>query len=251
MSESPDQKAEPTRWAEFQRGSIDAYKAYLAGYPELLVHHNLLEGGHQELNFVVRLSQLFFGSVPHGRALDVGCGWGYMTSCLKDLGYEATGFDLSEDAIQVAQRQFMGVRYFQGDGAEPKRYFGGQEFDLILVREFHPFTRIDDPEFQLRIIRDYLDMLRDDGLMVIAHGRRGQHLDYRRVRLDLKHSAVKTAGPFYFSLMKRLKIPAANKGIIRAASIANELASLLLRKKYVEFFLLHKSNAQRCVSIAI
>ena len=36
--------------------------------------------------------------------LDIGCGWGQFTALMKESGYEATGLDISEKAIEMALR---------------------------------------------------------------------------------------------------------------------------------------------------
>lgn len=47
------------------------------------------------------------------RILDVGCGPGTLVGELAEAGYEATGFDISERAVELASRRFPASRFTQ------------------------------------------------------------------------------------------------------------------------------------------
>jgi MPBQ/MSBQ methyltransferase len=49
------------------------------------------------------------------RALDAGCGTGFQTAILLELGYETLGVDLSAGLLGVARRRCAGARLVQGD----------------------------------------------------------------------------------------------------------------------------------------
>jgi MPBQ/MSBQ methyltransferase len=49
------------------------------------------------------------------RALDAGCGTGFQTAILQELGYEALGVDLSAGLLRVARRRCAGAYLLQGD----------------------------------------------------------------------------------------------------------------------------------------
>jgi SAM-dependent methyltransferase len=49
------------------------------------------------------------------RALDAGCGTGFQTVILRELGYETLGVDLSAGLLAVARRRSAGARFVQGD----------------------------------------------------------------------------------------------------------------------------------------
>jgi SAM-dependent methyltransferase len=50
-----------------------------------------------------------------GRALDAGCGTGFQTAILEELGYETLGVDLSAALLGAAQRRCPEARLVQGD----------------------------------------------------------------------------------------------------------------------------------------
>ena len=49
------------------------------------------------------------------RALDAGCGTGFQTAILQELGYETLGVDLSAGLLRIARRRCVGARLLQAD----------------------------------------------------------------------------------------------------------------------------------------
>ncbi len=49
------------------------------------------------------------------RALDAGCGTGFQTAVLLELGYETIGVDVSAGLLDVARRRFAAASFLQGD----------------------------------------------------------------------------------------------------------------------------------------
>ncbi len=158
-------------WKIFGEKGNFAYREYLKGNKKLLENHNIVTNGEQEVNFSLSLAKVFFNISPCGKALDVGCGSGHMTQCFKKIGFETTGFDLAEDAVKIAKINFPEITFIKGDGTIPKKYFDARTFDLIHIREFHPFTRINDFEYQIRIIEEYMNILnklhKEDGVAIL------------------------------------------------------------------------------------
>jgi SAM-dependent methyltransferase len=53
-----------------------------------------------------------------GPVVDVGCGPGHVTACLRELGLDAFGIDLSPTMVEVARREHPGVRFEVGSMTE-------------------------------------------------------------------------------------------------------------------------------------
>ena len=93
---------------------VDAQRSYDAdapGYTETV--RGLLEG-----NPYLRASLALFAELVHtaggGPVADVGCGPGYVTRHLNDLGVNAFGIDLSPEMIAIACRDYPGLRFEVG-----------------------------------------------------------------------------------------------------------------------------------------
>src|SRR5512138_1827395 len=78
-----------------------------------------------------------------GRCLDVGCGGGRLVVALAEAGWTATGVDLSDDQLRVAQRRAGAVAeaLVQADAASLP--FAEGEFDAVVSTFTH--TDLDDP----------------------------------------------------------------------------------------------------------
>ena len=55
------------------------------------------------------------GLQPASAVLDVGCGTGYYSDLFRRLGYDCTGIDISEAAIDKARRQYPQTRFAVAD----------------------------------------------------------------------------------------------------------------------------------------
>jgi SAM-dependent methyltransferase len=75
---------------------------------------------------------------------DLGSGAGFTTAGLKRVWPDATvvGFELSEDAVAFARRQWPACSFRSG-AIRPDEPLAGGPFDVIICQEFYPFTRTD------------------------------------------------------------------------------------------------------------
>ena len=75
------------------------------------------------------------GSLPPGRALDLGCGAGRAAVWLAEHGWRVTGVDYSEVALQLARERRADLDWVLADvrAYEPER----AAFDLVLVLYVH------------------------------------------------------------------------------------------------------------------
>jgi SAM-dependent methyltransferase len=88
-----------------------SYDADAAGYAEQV--HGLLEA-----NPYLRASVALFADLVRdaggGAVADIGCGPGYVTGHLHDLGVDAFGIDLSPEMVAIARRDHPDVRFEVG-----------------------------------------------------------------------------------------------------------------------------------------
>lgn len=88
-----------------------SYDTDAAGYTEKV--RGLLDGSPY-----LRASLMLFAGLVRdaggGPVADVGCGPGYVTAYLHDLGVDAVGIDLSPEMIATAQRDYPNLRFEVG-----------------------------------------------------------------------------------------------------------------------------------------
>lgn len=197
-------------WHEFTQQSDRRYRAALdaGGDLRMLAPHNVVSGGDAELRTVLSMAASLVSAYPSGRALDVCCGAGFMARHLADAGFDVTGIDINADAIALATAQNPDCRFLTGDAARPDQVFCTERFDFILIREAHPFSRIDDFDMQFSLLSGYLRILNPGGLIVLAHARRGggmntRSFNYVEANRRLRADGFQTAGPYFLSLIKR------------------------------------------------
>ena len=80
--------------------------------------------------------------LPPGRLLDVGCGDGFWTSIFRELGFEATGVDLSAGGIEAARSRYPGIPFLVADADEALPFEPGS-FDVIFCRAISHFGEPD------------------------------------------------------------------------------------------------------------
>ena len=91
--------------------------------------------GHQ---LPVRLRELVEGeaAIPAGKALDVGCGTGDTTIYLAQHGWDATGIDFVERALEKArikgEREGANIRWLKADVTALGQYQLGGGFNLVV-----------------------------------------------------------------------------------------------------------------------
>lgn len=232
-------------WSIFTKDTAADYrKAYEKGDFSSAKGHSMVKGGNMEIRFALDIAKIYFNVEPTGRVLDVATGTGYMAHCWKNMGYEVTGFDILQESVDLARKSYPDIDFFQGDGTFPKRYFDHSAFNIVFIREFHPFSRLDDYDFQIRIIEDYLDILYDGGLLIIDQSRRLDcpNLNMERVRKDMSRKNVKTTPPLYYFPHKHLGIPPRLKIANIVLSLLTKIYSIARRRYPVELFLIHKSR---------
>jgi SAM-dependent methyltransferase len=120
------------------------------------------------LRFISSQEEMYYAVVKEikqnletkGTILDVGCGLGYLTYALHQSGYEATGIDISLEAIQQARKiygnYFVCDDFFLFKGSE-----GG--YDVICMLEL--IEHVDNPK---AYISKALMLLKPGGLLIVT-----------------------------------------------------------------------------------
>jgi hypothetical protein len=135
----PAEEAE-RRWGRvsaIRRGSPDREKIYWNGTFKL-------GGGPSD---PLRLLQKSIRKVAAGRALDPGMGRGRNGIWLASLGWDVTGYDISADALNVAQAyaEKAGVKVRTMESSHDKFDFGTNQWDLIVCS--YNFMDLTDPKW--------------------------------------------------------------------------------------------------------
>lgn len=86
------------------------------------------------------------GAVEGRTCLDVGCGWGRLAVLLKHLGAaDVTGVDQVSELIDAHRRARPGIRWIEGNAADPAFVGGLPEVDLLFaveILQYVPFEPI-------------------------------------------------------------------------------------------------------------
>src|SRR5262245_45685691 len=86
------------------------------------------------------LAETVKGRTP-GKALDIGMGQGRNSMFLAELGWEVTGFDISDVAVKQAQAeaQKRGLKIDAKVGDVDKFDYGKQKWDLVVGMYMHEY----------------------------------------------------------------------------------------------------------------
>lgn len=137
-------------------------------YKENLQHHENIPWAKMEANpFLVAYLQ---NNLPNGKALVVGCGLGDDAIALSEAGFDVTGIDVSQSAIDICHERFdgFGVTFLVQDIFElPESMLGAYDF------VFEAFTIQSLPlVFRDKIITAISSLVAKDGhLLAISHGK--------------------------------------------------------------------------------
>ena len=92
-----------------------------ARFDAMAAEYDVLEPWYEHLyarlHAIVRVALAAGDRVP-GRALDAGCGHGFQTALLKELGWDTHGIDLAGELLALARRRVGGAAFARADIAQ-------------------------------------------------------------------------------------------------------------------------------------
>jgi len=125
--------------------------------------------GHRDDEDAERLVSLILSTLdvkPGGRVLDVGCGRGRHARMFARRGYEVTGLDLAERALDAASRQAadegLDITFLHGDMRKP---VAEDAFDLV-VNLFTAFGYFHERAEHIRALIAMVTAVRPGGFVV-------------------------------------------------------------------------------------
>lgn len=95
----------------------------------------------------------------NGKVLDIGCAHGFLLNYLQGHGFECSGLDISQYAVDYAQKKFN-IPIKLGDINNMN--YEAKEFDVIIMLDV--IEHMPDPLKTLQILNKYL---KDDGILII------------------------------------------------------------------------------------
>ena len=130
--------------------------SYLAGSYDLLNSHFDYEKYAAFIDSEIRACE----SVRSSLALDLGCGTGKMTFALRDLGYDMTGVDISDEMLSYAKdlcydREISDVLWLCQDMREFELY-GTVDACVSCLDSVNYLTKISDVEKCFSLVHNYL-----------------------------------------------------------------------------------------------
>ena len=96
------------------------------------------------------------------RVLDVGCGTGFLSTILAELGFEVFAIDISKEMLKIAKSKAKGLYITFESGDAEALPFRDKTFDAVVER--HVLWTLTNPE---KAIEEWVRVLKDDGVLVL------------------------------------------------------------------------------------
>ncbi len=153
--------------ASIQKGS----KWFTTWFDTPLYEKLYADRDQQEAVDMIDLLGKLLPTKGYSKVLDLGCGRGRHSIEFARRGYDVTGLDLSERALEIARqktkKEGLQVEFIQGDMRVPIQTEGQtQIFDLVL-NLFTTFGYFDDSADDERVVDAIAEMVRPQGWFVL------------------------------------------------------------------------------------
>lgn len=106
--------------------------------------------------------------IDNKAVLDIGSGTGFYINLWKKAGVkDLTGMDLTSVAVQNLEKNFPGIRFYEGDVSDNiSHLFGGKKFDVISAFDVL-FHVVDEDKFR-KAIANISGLIKKDGLFILS-----------------------------------------------------------------------------------
>lgn len=111
----------------------------------------------------LRLFAELIGEGEEGRVADVGCGTGYVTGHLNDLGVRAFGIDLSPEMLKIARRDYPACDFELGTMTQ----LSAGDASLAGIVAFWSIVHVPDKAMP-RVMNEFRRVLRERGLLLVG-----------------------------------------------------------------------------------
>ena len=116
---------------------------------------------------------------PPARIADIGCGTGFASLLLAELGYSVTGLDQGENMLATARKKAaarkQAITFVQGNAMDPAAALPAGSFDVVVSRWV--YWTLPNPE---AAARGALKLLRPGGMLVVFDGMWFKNGDQRK-----------------------------------------------------------------------
>jgi len=109
------------------REVIDAY------YARYWINQKNIRNSDLKIRRLKRLLKRFLRQASGKRFLDIGCNTGFGVEAARRLGFDATGIDVSGEAIEIGRKLYPLNRFLHVTAQEFAK--SGEQFDAVLCRE--------------------------------------------------------------------------------------------------------------------
>jgi 2-polyprenyl-3-methyl-5-hydroxy-6-metoxy-1,4-benzoquinol methylase len=91
-------------------------------------------GGQSEFHrWILPVLEEFIARIAPKTAVDIGCGNGFVASCLSDQGIATVGIDSSQTGIEIARKTYPAVEFLRADIMHPIEALAEKKSDCVVA----------------------------------------------------------------------------------------------------------------------